>query len=1068
MLRTWIHTLSAGVFIVASLGSAQPLSSHTATLEEARTLQKDGNIKEAFERYERLCLDAAYTGLGAQDALERAVQCQQRLNQMHAIDPLLEATVAARPHDWRMLATVARQYSQVQHAGYIIAGEFSRGHHRGGGRAVNSRERDRVRSLQLLERARQIALSETTHGSERGNLCLQLADALRNGRRNQESWRLQMLTDLTELPDYEDGFYYGHHGDARKAPVDASGNPIFHARPESYDTATTDGQRWRAVLDEAACSGPHLRNGVVQQLADFSYEQFGVQTMAEYGWFFHRSVADGDTRNAAFTLDTLTEDETMAKLATGIKRFSLPKAYNYIASYRELTARSNTGQHAINRLAEIFENRRQYDKAVSCWKQSIERHGDHKTRWKQKRIDQIQQNWGQFESVSTHPAGQKASVEFRFRNGDQVHFEARTIKTRALLQDIKEYLRDNPRQIEHEKLNIHSIGHRLIHQDEKRYIGDSVAKWSEALTPRPGHFDRRVTITSPLTEAGAYLLTAKMQDGNTSTVVIWITDTVIVHKRLDSKPYYFVADAITGTPVPGATVEFFGYRQQYLNSRLPGARRHDIITTHFAEKTNARGEVMPVTKTDSHRYRWLITASTPDSDAQPDEVAFERFAFLGFTHMWTNRRHDQDYKARKVFTITDRPVYRPNQAVKYKLWVRQAQYDKADVSQYANQTFDLRIHNPKNEEILKQQVKADAFGGIDGELALPEDAALGVYRIHLHGIGGQGSFRVEEYKKPEFEVTVEAPDKPIMLGETITATVKANYYFGAPVTEAKVKIKVLRNRHEANWYPGGPWDWFYGPGYWWFGYDYPWYPGWHKWGCMRPIGWWWPTQHQPPEVVAEIEQTIGSDGTVSVEIDTAMAKAMHGDDDHRYELTVEVTDKSRRTIVGKGSVLVAREPFKVYAWLNRGHYRKGDTIQASFSAHTLDNKPVTGEGKATLYRIAYEGSEPAETAVEEWNLPTDTTGKASLQIAAAKPGQYRIAYAVTDTEGHTRNGAHIFVVMGEETASENSFRFNAIELVPERREYAAGETVRLRVNTEQANSTVVLFLRPSNGIYLKP
>ncbi len=157
-----------------------------------------------------------------------------------------------------------------------------------------------------------------------------------------------------------------------------------------------------------------------------------------------------------------------------------------------------------------------------------------------------------------------------------------------------------------------------------------------------------------------------------------------------------------------------------------------------------------------------------------------------------------------------------------------------------------------------------------------------------------------------------------MLGEKIVATINAKYYFGAPVTEAKLKYKVHRYSHSANWYPTGIWDWFYEPGYWWFAYDYDWYPGWHHWGCRRPHMWWWPVRHSPPEVVAEGEVEIGEDGKYEVEIDTAVAKELHGDTDHKYEITAEVTDNSRRTIVGKGSVLVARKPFKVYAWVLPG------------------------------------------------------------------------------------------------------------------------------------------------------
>ena len=66
-------------------------------------------------------------------------------------------------------------------------------------------------------------------------------------------------------------------------------------------------------------------------------------------------------------------------------------------------------------------------------------------------------------------------------------------------------------------------------------------------------------------------------------------------------------------------------------------------------------------------------------------------------------------------------------------------------------------------------------------------------------------------------------------------------------------------------------------------------------------------------------------------IDTATAKELHGNQDHKYTITAEVTDQSRRTIVGQGNVLVSRKPFKVYTWLDKGQYRTDDTIKAHFN-----------------------------------------------------------------------------------------------------------------------------------------
>ena len=114
------------------------------------------------------------------------------------------------------------------------------------------------------------------------------------------------------------------------------------------------------------------------------------------------------------------------------------------------------------------------------------------------------------------------------------------------------------------------------------------------------------------------------------------------------------------------------------------------------------------------------------------------------------------------------------------------------------------------------------------------------------------------------------------------------------------------------------------------------------------------TARRRPKSIVEQETAIGPDGTVAVEIDTALAREIHPDQDHRYQITAEVIDPSRRTIVGSGEVLVARKPFQVCAWVGRGYYRVGDVVDAHFAARTLDNRPVEGQGKVTLLRIQYD------------------------------------------------------------------------------------------------------------------
>ena len=121
------------------------------------------------------------------------------------------------------------------------------------------------------------------------------------------------------------------------------------------------------------------------------------------------------------------------------------------------------------------------------------------------------------------------------------------------MNDVKEYIYSQPGQLDWQQINLDDIGSRLVELNQQQYLGRLAAQWDLDLEPLPGHFDKRTTVTTPLQKAGAYLLTARMEGGNMSRIVVWLDDTVIIKKPLANATYYFVADARTGQPVPGPT-----------------------------------------------------------------------------------------------------------------------------------------------------------------------------------------------------------------------------------------------------------------------------------------------------------------------------------------------------------------------------------------------------------------------------------------------------------------------------------------------------------------------------------
>ena len=1032
------------------------------TYDKAQQLFDDGNFQEALAAFRALASDSNTSGTDAGRALQTAINCLNRLNRSPEIDDLRDAILAAKGDDWQLLAAAAQTYMAGPYYGYMISGEFERGNHRGGGRYVSAFQRDRVQAIRLLIRSWELGQASKDQPAL-ASVLQQLAQTVLQGSEYQSSWQLQYLTDLESLPDYnESPAGYNVQG----AAIDDQGAPIIHTIPKSWASATSDGQRWRWALAEAARRDPSRKPAIQFQIAQFFSQQFGVQTLQQYGWYLRRDD-DVDRRDSTYVLDTLSDDETIARLANGIRRFALPEQANFIRMFQELTE-GDSGQAASAwyQLGTIYLNRRQFARAAEQFKQGRKVASNPKN-WDEQ-IEQIEGNWGRFEAQLTRAGGAGAKVDFRFRNGNQVDFTAHEIDISQVLTDMKNRLKKGPQDGRWRMSNINQLGFEIVNKENRKYIGKQVAAWSLELTPPKNHADNRITVTTPLQKPGAYLLTASMKGGNTSKIVVWLSDMAIVTKAMENKKMYVVTDAQTGQPISKANIEFLGYRQEY--KRRGNTNQTLISTANFAEFTDRQGiAYLPATK-ENTKFSWIAIARKDD-----------RLAFLGFSGVWQASYDRGRYSTNKAFFVTDRPVYRPQQTVEFKAWVRRADYDNNDKSQFAGQEFTVEIHDPKGERLLQKQVTADEFGGLEGAFPLAADTTLGTYRLSIPGWSSQidqdrfgrspnvqgGSFRVEEYKKPEFEVQVEAPDDPIALGDKFTAKVQANYYFGAPVASGKVKIKVLRTTYSAQWYPPMPWDWLYGPGYWWFHSDYDWYPGFARWGCRCPSPWWFWRSPSQPEVVTDTEAELSSDGSFEIEIDTSVAKALHPDHDHSYQIQAEVVDESRRTIVGNGTVLVSRQPFRVYTWLDRGYLRVGDTATASFAARTLDGKPIQGKGTLQLFQVKYADDKPVETEVQSWDLRTNEEGLATQQIAASESGQYRLSFKVTDASGHTIEGAQLFSIIGDGFDGRD-YVFNDIELVPDRRQYAPGDTVRLQLNTRRSGGYVLLFVRPHNSVYLPP
>ena len=1045
--------------------SADPPADAAADRAEADRLYEKGDFADALVLYEKLLKNPAWPGEKAARDLREALQAASNLGQHERADELREAVLESHPDSPEVRIAAARSLLNGYHYGFVIDGEFTRGQQRRGGNWTDASEWDRVRALQILVEGLPQATAEAMGEGGAGSYRLTLAHTLLTGRQRNAAWLLQTLTDLDTLPDRADPDPIRNAANPSGAPVDENGDPVFYAVPDSWEAAASDGERWRWALAEAASFGDEPAARTKLARARFLESQFGVATLS--GVLDELLSEDGGAAGP-WALSTLEETETIARLATGPRRFALPDEHNHLLLYREVVGAGwNQAREALKELAGVFENRRQYPAAVQVWDEMIDRtkpnNLDH--RHAVERREQIVGGYAAFEPEPAGPAGTAATLSLTYKNAERATFKAYRV-------DVRTWFASAMKEIAAaEGTDDHGVTANLLGKwwpGEAKFVGDPIAQWTVELAPPADHTPARKAIETPLKEAGLYFVTATLPNGRTYGVAVQRTELAIVMKPLEGRrALWVVTDAATGKPVPGVDLDLLGYVRDYV--RPPGAWRLKTIRKRATTDENGVAEISR-DGADRDYYQWLVTATKGD-----------RFGVFGFANRTFGEQQiggPLGVVQMKAYAVSDRPVYRPGDTVNLKGWYRRAGYALPADAVEPRRRLKVVVNDPRGEEVVSKEVEANDAGAFDLSLELGDEATLGSYTLRV----GEAvrfdqtqrsplNFRVEEYRKPEFEVTVDAPDEPIVLGEAFTATVRAEYLFGGPVAGGVVSYKVTRTVEDGRWHPFDPWDWLYGPAYWSFapGFDDS-QSYYNRGGYVREFGggfggpW---GGSDPEEVVAEGEATLGEDGTFAIPLDTVLAKALKADADHKYQITAEVTDASRRTQTGGGSVLAAAVPFRVHGWSGYGYAVAGEPIEVNFTARTASGDPVRVVGEWTAVRLTGGlGGKTVKTPVVDLPEPAiDSDGVVSARFLFPEPGQYRIDYSVMQGD-HTGEASVALNVVGAGGEADAATVADGLELIPDRKTYAPGDVAKLLVKTDVA--AVYLFPRAQNGTVPAP
>ncbi|RQW84508.1 MAG: hypothetical protein EHM79_13735 [Geobacter sp.] len=376
----------------------------------------------------------------------------------------------------------------------------------------------------------------------------------------------------------------------------------------------------------------------------------------------------------------------------------------------------------------------------------------------------------------------------------------------------------------------------------------------------------------------------------------------------------------------------------------------------------------------------------------------------------------------KGYLYTERPAYRPGQTVNFKGVLR-----KMVGEGYAlTGTVKVRVTVTDSGEqtLMEKEYPVSSAGSFNGDLVLPAQPPLGDYfvRAEVGNQSFQSSFKVLEYRKPEFEVTVSAGKKFHVGGDPVPVALKARYYFGAPVVDGKVRYRIYSRPYYrfADGEDGDDDD------------DENLFGGY-------------------ADFLGEGEAVTDSNGMALITIETRPL-----DSPRAYTVEFDLADLAGREVSATAS-------FTVTPSLIALSVRPLSYLCSPGKATDIEVATATWEGKSVPARVLVSVEEQVydrKTStylyrkLDEREVATDASGRVVFGQIFPRPGYWRVKAVTTDERGLKATGEGWVWVWQEGYAWDTSYRELGVEL--DKKSYLPGETARIIVKSPVAGASLLL------------
>lgn len=559
--------------------------------------------------------------------------------------------------------------------------------------------------------------------------------------------------------------------------------------------------------------------------------------------------------------------------------------------------------------------------------------------------------------------------------------------------------------------------------------------WSQKLD-QPDNVSQPVEI--PLSEDGGrldpglYAFTvsspelASQQRYQPTRLMAVVSDTALHLKRSSTELFIWATGVRSHQPLNGVEVTVYDNNGSRLGSAL---MENGVATVALPE--------------DLYEYSPLYAVV-----GQPGEQDFSLAStrWSQGTSVWEfGLPYDANANAPMAYVYTDRPIYRPGQAVSFRAVAR-----KEDNGRYTLLDLDhltVKIDAPtigyEVNTVFEQQLPLTNFGTVEGSYTLPDDAMPGEYRIEIAEIeGAVVFFRVAEYRKPTLDAQVSFEQAEIAPGSDVTADVKVAYYFGAPAADVDVNWTLIARR-----------AYFSMPGRYQTGkYDMDWIN--QAYTFPQPFG----------RFITSGTGRTDETGALNIVVSASdLAAALDPEQHYTLELEATTQDESGQPVSARSEVLL--HPADFYIGLRPDSWSGQANAEFGFDVQVVDWEgnpggavPLSGRFQRVTWKPESEASVytspmvPEYTTVGSVDFQTDLNGRARLAFTPPVPGMYML-----DVRGQGAVTQVMVWVGGTGAAPWPRLPNQQLRLTADADRYEPGQTARIFVPNPFAEGATALL-----------